>query len=139
MPEVVAKMSDDSYLQLVQAFPLRRISTAAGHSQAKAVYLRLSRGKLDRGGQAYLDVMADLIADYERRSGDANELGTVTAAELVRHRLEERGMSVSALARAAGISQSNLSEMLNGTRQWSKSAIRSLSIFLGIRADRFLA
>ena len=37
MPEVVAKMSDDSYLQLVQAFPLRRISTAAGHSQAKAV------------------------------------------------------------------------------------------------------
>ena len=137
MPEVIAKMSDDSYLQLVQAFPLRRICTAAGHCQAKAVYLRLSGGRLDRGGRAYMDVMADLLADYERRSGDVDELGAVTAAELVRHRLEQRGMSVSALARAAGLSQSNLSE--NGTRQWSKSAIRSLSIYLNIRADRFLA
>lgn len=139
MAQVITKMSSDSYLQLVRAFPLRRISTATGHAKAKAVYLRLIRGKLDRGGREYLDVLADIIADYERRSGDGEGVGPVTAAELVRHRLEERGMSVAALAKAAGMSQSNLCEMLHGTREWSKGAIRSVSAYFGIRADRFLA
>ena len=36
-------------------------------------------------------------------------------------------MSVSALARAIGVPQSNLSEMLAGKRDWSKTAIRGLS------------
>ncbi len=63
----------------------------------------------------------------------------VTAADLVRHKIEERGMSVSALAKQVGIAQSNLSEMLSGTRGWSKSAIRALSKYLNIRAERFLA
>lgn len=128
----------DSYLELVRAFPLRRISTVAAHAKAKSVYLRLCRSKLDRGGREYLDVLADLIADFERRAGDAMDIGTASAADLVRHRLEERQMSVSALAKTVGMSQSNLSEMLNGTREWSKTAIRSLSAYFSIRADRFL-
>ena len=58
----------------------------------------------------------------------------VSAAELVRHRIEQRGMSVSAaLARAIGVPQSNLSEMLAGKRDWSKTAIRGLSRHLNIR------
>jgi antitoxin component HigA of HigAB toxin-antitoxin module len=132
-------MRVDSYLQLVREFPLRRLTTAAARARAKSVYLRLNRGRLDRGATQYLDVLADLIADYERRCGDADELGAISAAELVRHRLEERGMSVNSLAKATGVSQPNLSEMLNGTRQWSKAAIKSLSSCLGIRAERFLA
>ena len=35
--------------------------------------------------------------------------------------------------------QSNLSEMLAGKRDWSKTAIRGLSRHLNIRAERFLA
>ncbi len=35
--------------------------------------------------------------------------------------------SISKLAREVGIDQSNLSEMLSGRRDWSKSAIRRLS------------
>jgi antitoxin component HigA of HigAB toxin-antitoxin module len=62
----------------------------------------------------------------------------VTAADVVRHLAEERGMSISQLAAAAGIAQSNLSEMLNGKRDWSKSAIRALSKMLHIPVERFL-
>lgn len=131
-------MASDSYLRLVQAFPLRRIGSAAAHARAKAIYLRLHHGTLDRGQRDYLDVLADLIADYEQRTTD-NAWKSVTAAELVRHRLEERGMSVNALAKIVGMSQSNLSDMLSGSRDWSKNAIRALSAYLGIRAERFLA
>ena len=46
---------------------------------------------------------------------------------------------VSSLARAIGVAQSNLSEMLNGKRGWSKTAIRGLSAYLNIRAERFLS
>jgi antitoxin component HigA of HigAB toxin-antitoxin module len=37
------------------------------------------------------------------------------------------------------VPQSNLSEMLSGKRNWSKTAIRGLASQLNIRADRFLA
>jgi plasmid maintenance system antidote protein VapI len=50
----------------------------------------------------------------------------------------ERGTSVTALAREIGIAQPNLSDMLNGRRDWSKAAIRSLSKIFNIRAERFL-
>ena len=138
MAQTAITMTTDSYFRLVQAFPLRRIASASAHTRAKAVYLRLNHGSLDRGERDYLDVLADLIADYEERTADRT-LGPVTAAELVRHRLEERGMSVNALAKIVGISQSNLSDMLNGSRDWSKNAIRSISAYLSIRAERFLA
>jgi antitoxin component HigA of HigAB toxin-antitoxin module len=53
-------------------------------------------------------------------------------------RIDERGLSVSALARLIGVPQSNLSEMLSGKRDWSKTAIRALAAHLHIAAGRFL-
>jgi antitoxin component HigA of HigAB toxin-antitoxin module len=87
----------------------------------------------------YLDVLVDLVADFERRSEESIDSSTVSASDLVRHRMEERGMSISSLASLIGIPQPNLSEMLNGKRDWSKTAIRGLSAHLNIRAERFLA
>jgi HTH-type transcriptional regulator / antitoxin HigA len=127
-----------SYLSLIAEFPLRRIQSAAEHARAKALVLRLSGPQADRGVAEYLDVLID-IADHERRSDQVVDTSGVSAAELVRHRIEQRGMSVSALARAIGVPQSNLSEMLAGKRDWSKTAIRGLSRRLNIRAERFLA
>lgn len=127
----------DSYMKLIDEFPLRRITSASDHSAAKQMVLRLSARKATRGAADYLDVLVDLIADYERRSEQAIDARNVGPAELVRHRLSERGMSVSALARLITVPQSNLSEMLSGKRAWSKTAIRGLSERLNIRADRF--
>lgn len=128
----------DSYFVLVRAFPLRRFRSASDHAKAKEIYLDLSRGTPDRGTRDYLEVLVDLIAEYERRSGHAIDTSGITASELIRHRLEQRGMSISQLSRETGIPQPNLSEMLNGSRDWSKSAIRALSKLFNIRADRFL-
>jgi antitoxin component HigA of HigAB toxin-antitoxin module len=138
MKVVTKKAIGDTYFDLVRAFPLRRITSAAEHAKAKKIVFHLSV-QSDRGTREYVDVLVDLIIDYEKRAGFAIDTSHVTAADLVRHKIEERGMSVSALAKQSGIAQSNLSEMLNGTRGWSKSAIRSLSKLLNIRAERFLA
>jgi antitoxin component HigA of HigAB toxin-antitoxin module len=138
MPVTTNMTVADTYLELINEFPLRRIKTAADHSKAKKLVLRLSIQDADRGTAEYFDVLVDLIADYEKRAGQAVDTSKVSAADLVRHRIEERGMSVSSLARLIGVPQSNLSEMLSGKREWSKNAIRGLSSQLNIRADRFL-
>ena len=127
------------YMELIGEFPLRRIKSASIHARAKALVLRLSSRKADRGTTDYLDVLADLIADYEKRSGQVIDTSKVSAADLVRHRIEERGLSISSLARLICLPQSNLSEMLSGKRDWSKTAICGLSAHLNIRAERFLS
>jgi antitoxin component HigA of HigAB toxin-antitoxin module len=139
MPATTKKKANvDTYFQLVRAFPLRRITSASEHEKAIKV-VRRQGNKTDRGTLDYVNVLVDLIVNYEKRAGYTIDTSDITAADLVRHKIEERGMSVSALAKQVGIAQSNLSEMLNGTRGWSKSAIRALSKYLNIRAERFLA
>jgi len=62
----------------------------------------------------------------------------VTASDIVLHLLGERGMSVNALAATLQISQSSLSDMLNGRRDWSKQAIIRLSDYFGLQPGLFL-
>jgi HTH-type transcriptional regulator/antitoxin HigA len=139
MPATIKRPIPDSYIDLIGEFPLRRIKTATEHGNAKMLALRLSGHKADRGTSDYLEVLIDLIADFEKRSALAVDSSELSAADLVRHRIEQRGMSISVLARQIGVPQSNLSEMLAGKRDWSKTAIRGLTKHLNIRAERFLA
>jgi antitoxin component HigA of HigAB toxin-antitoxin module len=127
----------DRYMELISIFPLRRLKSGADHARATRMVLKLSTGKADRGSRDYLDVLVDLIAAYERHTLQTVDTTDLPIADLVRHRLEQRRMSVSALAREIGVAQSNLSEMLSGKRDWSKAAIGGISKTLNIRADRF--
>jgi HTH-type transcriptional regulator/antitoxin HigA len=139
MPTTRKAAARDSYLELVRAFPLRPIRSGTEHARARQTYLRLSNVTArDRGTRDYLAVLVDLIEDYEQRTNQVVDTSGVTAADLIRHRMRERGLSTSALARAVDIAQPNLSAMLNGRRDWSKTAIRSLSKMFGVPADRFL-
>jgi len=138
MPAIAKSITTDAYMLLINEFPLRRLKNVADHTNAKRIVLQLSVKKLDRGACEYLDVLVDLIAAYEQQAGQSVDTSDLPVAELVRHRIEQRGMSISALSREIGIPQSNLSEMLNGKRDWSKTAIRGLGKSLNIRADRFL-
>ncbi len=138
MPTKTKTARRDTYFELVRSFPLRRITSASEHAKSKR-FFREHGHKTDRGTVDYLHVLVDLIVDYEKRAGFTIDTSDVTAADLVRHKIDERGMTVSALAKEIGMAQSNLSQMLNGTRGWSKAAIRALSKLLNIRAERFLA
>lgn len=129
--------SEDRYLQLVRAFPLRPIRSVQAHQEAKGILRGLS-GQRDIGVADYKAVLVSLIVDYERKSAQQIDVSRTSAADIVRHLLAQRSMSVNAFAKALGLSQSALSDMLNGKRDWSKSTIVRIAGYFGLQPGIFL-
>jgi ribosome-binding protein aMBF1 (putative translation factor) len=129
----------DSYFRLTRAFPLRRLNTPGQYAKAKQAYRRVSKKKTEPGAREYLISLADIIADYERQSEqDIDSRWAITVADLVRQRLEEKGVSITSIAKKLKMPQPHMSKMLTGRRTWSKPAIKLLSKMLHIRPERFL-
>lgn len=137
MATTLPTASRDPYLELIQSFPLRPIRTQKAHQQAKAT-LRSLAGRRGSAVRDYKTVLVSLIAEYERSANLRMDTSGETAATIVLHLLGQRAMSVNALSKALDISQSSLSDMLNGRRDWSKAAIVGLSGFFGLDAGLFL-
>jgi antitoxin component HigA of HigAB toxin-antitoxin module len=130
-------ISHDSYLDLVQSFPLRPIRTRTAHQQAKMM-LRTLNGKRGAAVRDYKTVLISLIAEFERAAHLRLDTSGVTAGKIVLHLLEQRGVSVNSLSKTLDISQSSLSEMINGRREWSKAAIVRLCAHFGLQPGLFL-
>jgi antitoxin component HigA of HigAB toxin-antitoxin module len=137
MTTTAAPTSPDAYLELVRSFPLRPIRSRTAHQQAEAM-LRSRAGRKSPAIRDCKTVLALLIAEYERSANLRLDTSKVTAAEIVLHLLHERDMSINALSKLLGLSQSSLSEMLNGRRDWSKSAIVGVSHYFGLQPGLFL-
>ena len=129
----------DRYFELVKSFPLRRLKTDEEHDQALRLVLSHTRPGAadDPGASDYLDVLIDLIGDYEKRSGWQIDTSGVTAADIVLQRLEDRDIPVETLARDAGVPADELAAMLDGTRDWSPSAADGVIRVLSINPDLF--
>ena len=69
MPKTLAKRrkrNNDSYLNLIHQFPLRPIRSDDELNRAIAVIdSLLDLGRLDAGQRDYLDVLSDLVENYE--------------------------------------------------------------------------
>jgi antitoxin component HigA of HigAB toxin-antitoxin module len=128
----------DRYMELVGTFPLRPIRSTQTHEQAKRM-LRSLAGERGRAVADYKDVLVKLIMEYEQNAGHRMDTSGLTPADVVRHLLQERNMSVNAFAKAIGTAQSTVSDMLNGKRDWSKSAIKATSAFFGLNPRLFLS
>jgi len=137
MATTLTTSSNDRYLDLILSFPLRPIRTRTAHQRAK-IMLRKLIGRRGSAVQDYKAVLASLISDYERSAILRLDTSKVTAKEIVTHLLAERDMSVNALSKALEMSQSSLSDMLNGRRDWSKSAIIRISGYFGLQPGLFL-
>ena len=85
-----------------------------------------------------MSLLASIIAAYEREAGHVVDTSGVSASDIVRHLLAERGQSVSAFAKEKGLSQGTLSDMLNGKRDWSKATIVTLCDHFGLNPSIFL-
>jgi len=138
MATTVSTASRDPYMELILSFPLRPIRTRGLHQRAREM-LRSLAGKRGPAVRDYKAVLVSLIADYERHANMRLDTSKITAAEIIQHLLDERSMSVNGLAKCLDISQSSLSEMLNGRREWSKSAIVRISKYFGLQPAIFLS
>lgn len=125
-----------SYFDLVARFPLVKIRDDAHLDAASAMIDSLLRTDLDEGGEAYLDMLSDLVAAYE----DAHEVFPApTEGGLLRSLMEGNGLTQARFAREVGIAQSTVSAVLNGSRALTKAHMVKIarrfnlspSVFLG--------
>lgn len=125
----------DTYFQLVQAFPLRPIRSAAEFDEAMRVLERLVvREDLDAGESDYAQVLTSLVEKYESQQASLHRAEPVA---VLKHLMRVRRMSIADLGRVLGHS-SLASAILSGKRQISKTHARALANHFGLEVGAFI-
>ena len=130
-----SKRVPGTYLALVRKFPLTHIRDDEHLAEATEVLDRLLEQDLDEGEQAYLDVLTDLIEDYEDEHvaiPDASE------ADVLRELMRANGINQAELKRRTRIAQSTISAVLNGARSLTKDQVVLLARFFHVSPAVFI-
>jgi antitoxin component HigA of HigAB toxin-antitoxin module len=135
MPQKSARTIPDSYFRLIKELPLTHIRDDAHLAAAIRMVDRLLETKLDSGMQQYLDVLTDLVEDYE---DDNVAIPEVSESTVLRELMSSNKLSQAALAKQVGISQSTLSAVLVGTRSLTKAQVLALSKHFRVSPLAFL-
>jgi HTH-type transcriptional regulator/antitoxin HigA len=123
----------DSYLELVIAFPLASIKSHEQLQEAqKVVDQLLTRGRLDEGEEMYLDALSDLVAAYEDQY---YAIEPASDGEMLRHLMEAKGVTQAQLRRDTTIPKSTISEILAGKKPFSRHVIRKLADYFDVDAS----
>lgn len=120
----------DSYLELVQSFPLASIKSDEHLRWAQKVMDRiLARGELDEGEELYLDALSDLVGAYE---DEHHDIEPASDADMLRHLLEAKGVTQAQLSRDTLIAKSTISEVLAGKKPFSRQMLRKLANYFDV-------
>ena len=129
--------TEDRYLDLVRQFPLRPLRTDADLEAAIAVIDALiDRPALNAPEQDYLDVLSDLVEDYESVTVPMRPVGD---ADLLRFLIEQKNVTQTETAAGAGIAESTVSEVLAGKRKLNRGQIAKLARYFHIEPGAFLS
>lgn len=83
-------------------------------------------------GYVELNLLSDLVADYEERHYPVKKTSLV---EVVKLRMAEMGLNQKRLSELLGVSTSRVSEYLNGKSEPTLKVARDISVKLGIDAS----
>src|SRR5690554_535116 len=86
----------------------------------------------DAKGYIELELLSDLVADYEERTYPVKMPSLV---EVIKLRMTEMGLNQKRLSELLGVSTSRVSEYLNGKSEPTLKVAREISIKLGIDAS----
>lgn len=138
MSTVSQSRTTNTYFSLVRTLPLVPIRNHT-HLRAaqKMIDSLLQRADLDHGEEEYLEVLGNIVAEYEN---EHFPIAAPSDASLLRHLIEDaKGVSQADVARDTGIAPSTISEILSGTRAISKSHIPALAQYFNVSPALFLA
>lgn len=128
----------ESYIELVEFFPLRPITAKKQYETALQITEHLinalNEKKADEGVEIYLQTLTDLISDYETKMFDAPE---VSGREMLAYLMELKGLTQMDVARELG-GQPNVSKVLKGERELNLRQIRELSKKFKVEAALFI-
>lgn len=120
----------DSYLERIQIFPLASIRSDEHLAVAQQVMDELlAMGSLDEGEELYLDALSDLVAEYE---DEHFPIPAASDADMLRHLMEAKGVTQTQVHRETGIAKSTISEVLAGTRPFSRQMIRKFAEYFHV-------
>ena len=86
----------------------------------------------DAKGYIELNLLSDLVADYEERTYPVKKPSLV---EVIKLRMAEMGLNQKRLSELLGVSTSRASEYLTGKSEPSLKVARDISVKLGIDAS----
>ena len=139
MPKTASKprrQRDDSYFALIKQLPLRRIRSEEELDEAtEMINALLDRPPLDAGQRDYLDVLSDLVENYEE---EHHPIAAPSDAEMLSYLLELKDVRQAELGAKTGIAQSTISEVLAGKRQLTRGHIQKLAAFFHVEPGVFL-
>ena len=126
---------EDRYLDLIRRFPLRPLSSAAELDGAVAVIDELlDRESLSTPELDYLDVLSDLVENYEDA---AVPMKHVDDAAMLRFLLQSKDVKQSLAATESGIAESTISEVLAGKRKLNRAQIGRLARYFHVEPGAF--
>jgi HTH-type transcriptional regulator / antitoxin HigA len=127
----------DRYLELIRRFPLRPLRSDADLDGAIAVVNSLiDQQERSRDEEDYLEVLSDLVEKYET---EHHPMPPVSDADMLRHLIEARETTQSAVAAETGIAVSTISEILAGKRGLNRRHIEALSRYFHVEPTVFLS
>ncbi len=127
-----------SYMALIRLFPLRPITSEKELDRATTVVNGLlDRDDLDPGEEDYLDVLSDLVERYEEKHHQI-PIDDLSDGEMLEHLIEAKGVTQVVVARATGIRESRISEVLSGKRKMTRTQIAKLAAYFRVSPAVFL-
>lgn len=131
-----AAKGGDEYMELVQEFALRPITSAAAHSRALLVARGLmDRPRLSKGATDYLDVLTSLIEQYE---AEHEAIPPASDAELLALLMDSRGVTAQQVAEETGVVGSTLSAVRTGKRRLTREQVARVATYFGVSPNVFL-
>jgi HTH-type transcriptional regulator / antitoxin HigA len=125
------------YFELVKGFPLRPIKTNAEYAQARKMMMELtiiSDADIKSDEDDYLDVLTDLMEDYE----DEHEPEyTATPPQMLEFLMDQAGVRAVEVARATKIHKTTLSSLLAGRRPFTYEHVAALSRYFKVSPQLF--
>ena len=129
----------DGYMELIHQLPLRPIRNDKELDRAIAVIdALLDREKLTLAEQDYLDVLGNLVERYENAHDPING-DNLTEGQMLRFLIDQKDVTQADTARATGIGESRISEVLSGKRQLTRAQIEKLAAYFHVSPAVFLA
>ncbi len=121
---------------LVKRFPPRAISDDAHLEKTLGVIDRLmALGRLTADQAQYMETLVQLVQAYESAK---HRVQPLAPADVLRHLLEENGMSATDLARLLGVHASMGSKILRGERALTVEHMKALGAHFRVSPGAFI-
>jgi HTH-type transcriptional regulator/antitoxin HigA len=120
----------DRYLELVNLFPLCPIQTEEELDAAtRVIDMLVDLEQRSKAEDDYLDVLSDLTKAYE----DVHYPDPVVSdADMLKFLIETKDVTQAGVAKATGIVESTISEVLSGKRKLNRAQIGKLAKYFHV-------